>query len=92
VAHYVQYARRHKLGASVSIAAPREIATESSVALQLSSTVALHPWFSFLVWTALCCLFFWKPLIFLADYSLNNDSASHILMIPVIAQTQAEVH
>jgi exosortase len=64
---------------------PREIATESSVTLQLSSTVARHPWLSFLVWTALCCLFFWKPLVLLTNYSMNNDSSSHILLIPFIA-------
>jgi exosortase len=52
--------------------------------LQLSSTVTRHPWLSFLAWTALCCLFFWKPLVLLTNYSMNNDSASHILLIPVI--------
>jgi exosortase len=52
--------------------------------LQLSSTVARHPWLSFLVWTALCCLFFSKPLVLLTNYSMNNDSASHIFLIPVI--------
>jgi len=52
--------------------------------LQISSIVGRHPWLSVLAWTVLCCLFFWKPLGLLAAYSMNNDNASHILMIPAI--------
>jgi len=35
-------------------------------------------------WTAICCISFYKPLLALVRHSLNNDSASHILLIPVI--------
>lgn len=32
----------------------------------------------------MCCLVFWKPLLGLAEYGLNNSDASHILLIPFI--------
>ena len=46
----------------------------------------LHrPWPIYLIWVALCCLFFWKPLAALVLHSFYNDNASYILVIPLIA-------
>jgi exosortase len=52
--------------------------------LNSSSSRALHPWLIFAGWVFLCSLFFWKPLYSLVQYALNNDNASHILIIPCI--------
>lgn len=41
-------------------------------------------WIIYLLWVALCCLLFLRPLTALVQYSLGNDSASHILVIPLI--------
>jgi len=46
---------------------------------------AISPWLIYGLWTVLCGLIFLKPLKILALYSLHNDNASHILLIPVIA-------
>lgn len=43
-----------------------------------------NPWVIFALWLALCALVFFQPLTALADYSLHNDNASHILVIPLI--------
>ncbi len=45
---------------------------------------ALRPWLIFAVWVLVCSLAFWKPLYALIEYALNNDNASHILIIPCI--------
>jgi exosortase len=42
------------------------------------------PWFIFLAWVGVCSLAFLTPLKTLVQYSLTNDSASHILLIPFI--------
>jgi exosortase len=52
--------------------------------LNSESSLALRPWLVFTVWALACCLAFWKPLFALAQYALNNDNASHILLIPCI--------
>jgi exosortase len=44
----------------------------------------LRPWLIFAGWVFLCSLVFWKPLYALLQYALNNDNASHILIIPCI--------
>lgn len=43
-----------------------------------------NPWVIFALWLAPCALVFFQPLTALADYSLHNDNASHILVIPLI--------
>lgn len=39
-----------------------------------------NPWVIFALWLAPCALVFFQPLTALADYSLHNDNASHILV------------
>jgi exosortase len=46
---------------------------------------ALRPWGLYAAWVVVCGLVFWKALLRLAQYALNNDDASHILLIPFIA-------
>lgn len=48
------------------------------------SSPALRRWLIFAAWVIVCSLAFWKPLYALAQYALNNDNASHILIIPCI--------
>ena len=43
-----------------------------------------NPSIIYLLWVVLCCLLFLSPLTALVQYSLANDNASHILVIPVI--------
>jgi exosortase len=43
-----------------------------------------RPWLIYAIWVVFCCLVYWKPLGALVRYSLNNDNASHILLIPLI--------
>ena len=50
-----------------------------------SSVSARGPWLLFAAWVGLCCGVFFRPLIALGRYSLGNDSASHILIIPFVA-------
>ena len=38
----------------------------------------------FVAWVLVCSIIFWKPLYALIEYALNNDNASHILIIPCI--------
>jgi len=78
----LQLNREPKLRLAPS-SASQEIAPESSSALRWPF-IARYPWLGFLLWTALCCLFFRKPLLLLTNYSLNNESASHILLVPLI--------
>jgi exosortase len=47
-------------------------------------TIFRRPWLIYAIWVVFCCLVFWKPLGTLARYSLNNDNASHILLIPLV--------
>ena len=44
-----------------------------------------NAWAIYLVWMGVCSLFFWRFLAVLIRYALNNDDASHILLIPFIA-------
>jgi exosortase len=44
-----------------------------------------NPWLIYGIWTLLCGLIYLKPLKILVQYSLHNDNASHILLVPVIA-------
>ena len=43
-----------------------------------------NPSIIYLLWVVLCCLLFLSPLTALVQYSLANDNASHLLVIPVI--------
>ena len=43
-----------------------------------------NPWIIFALWLVLCAIVFFRPLTVLLDYSLQNDNASHILVIPLI--------
>jgi len=52
--------------------------------LKLSSNTSRNPWFLYAAWLVLSCLVFFKPLVALTHYSLANDSASHIPLIPVV--------
>jgi len=47
-------------------------------------TTSTRPWLIYAIWVVFSCLVFWKPLGALVRYSLNNDNASHILLIPLI--------
>jgi exosortase len=47
-------------------------------------TISRRPWLIYGIWIFFCCLIFWKPLVALIRYSLNNDNASHIVLIPLI--------
>ena len=47
----------------------------------------INPWFLYAAWLAVSCLLFLKPLIALFRYSLANDNASHIPLIPFIVAT-----
>lgn len=49
-----------------------------------SHPVPRNPWILCLSWVALCCALFFKPLLALVNYSLANESASHIPVIPFI--------
>jgi exosortase len=52
--------------------------------LNSPSDSASRPWLYFAFWGVLCALLFWKPLTALCRYALDNDNASHILLIPFI--------
>jgi exosortase len=43
-----------------------------------------NPWAIFALWLVLCAVVFFQPLTVLVNYSLHNDNASHILVIPLI--------
>jgi exosortase len=43
-----------------------------------------RPWLIYGIWVVFSCLIFWKPLAALVRYSLNNDNASHTVLIPLI--------
>jgi len=43
-----------------------------------------RPWLLFLIWAVACSLLFWKPLSALCHYAINNDNASHIVLIPFL--------
>jgi exosortase len=47
-------------------------------------TISRRLWLTYGIWIVFCCLIFWKPLAELVRYSLNNDNASHIVLIPLI--------
>lgn len=49
------------------------------------TTTLASSWTIYTAWVALSCLVFLKPLIALTKYSLGNDNASHILLIPFVA-------
>jgi exosortase len=42
------------------------------------------PWILWGAWLFLCCLAFYKPLLTLIRYALQNDDASHIVLIPFL--------
>ena len=48
------------------------------------SSSAWRPWLLFAAWVVGLSVVFWKPLLALVEYALNNDNASHILIIPCI--------
>jgi len=45
---------------------------------------SINPWLIYGAWAVLCGLVLLKPLKILVVYSLHNDNASHILLVPVI--------
>jgi len=45
---------------------------------------ARHPWLIYGMWVVFCGLIFSKALTTLVVYSLHNDNASHILLVPAI--------
>lgn len=49
-----------------------------------STTRLRSPWIVYSLWVVFCCLLFLKPLTALVQYSLGNDNASHILVVPLI--------
>ena len=53
--------------------------------LHTGEQTSTNPWLIYSVWAVLCALIFLKPLKMLVLYSLHNDNASHILLVPVIA-------
>jgi len=53
--------------------------------LKQGEHTAINPRLIYGLWTVFCGLIFLKPLKTLALYSLHNDNASHILLVPVIA-------
>jgi exosortase len=52
--------------------------------LNSPSRQAIRPWLIFAAWALVCSVVFWRPLSALLQYALNNDNASHILIIPFI--------
>ena len=40
---------------------------------------------AFIAFVLACTLVFWKALSALVAYSLNNESSSHIILIPLVA-------
>src|SRR5215469_12208513 len=52
--------------------------------LHTGEQTSTNPWLIYSVWAVLCALIFLKPLKMLVLYSLHNDNASHILLVPVI--------
>ena len=52
--------------------------------LRIGEHTSINPWLIYGVWAFLCGLVFLKPLKSLVLYSLHNDNASHILLVPVI--------
>lgn len=50
-----------------------------------STTSLRSPWIVYSLWVVFCGLLFRKPLTALVQYSLGNDNASHILVVPLIA-------
>ncbi len=52
--------------------------------MNFPSSPALRRWLIFAAWVIVCSLAFWKPLYALVQYALNNDNASHILIVPCI--------
>jgi exosortase len=60
--------------------------------LNSESSGALRPWLIFAAWVLACCLVFWKSLFALVHYALNNDNASHILIIPCIVAWLIYLH
>jgi exosortase len=45
---------------------------------------SVNPWLIYGMWVAFCSLLFSKSIAALANYSLHNDNASHILLVPLI--------
>jgi exosortase len=45
---------------------------------------ANNPWLIVTIWTAVISATFWRPLVTLFRYALNNDNMSHILIMPLI--------
>jgi exosortase len=60
---------------------PNSISSHEAVAVNHLTT---NPWLMYLGWTAVSILLFLKPLKALVGYSLSNESASHILLVPLI--------
>jgi exosortase len=52
--------------------------------LNSPSRPTLRPWLILAAWVIVCSLIYWKPLTALFEYTLHNDNASHILIIPCI--------
>lgn len=48
------------------------------------SRATSNPWLIYSLWIALCVAVFWHPLRALIHHSLNNDDASHVILIPLI--------
>jgi exosortase len=50
-----------------------------------STSFETKRWAAYFLWTVLCAAIFWKPLTNLAHLAANDESASHILLIPMIS-------
>jgi exosortase len=60
---------------------PNSLSSDESLAV---NRVIAHPWPVYLIWVVFSSLLFFNPLRALIEYALNNESASHILIVPLI--------
>jgi exosortase len=56
-----------------------------TITLNTEFKPSLRPWLLFAMWIALSLTVFWQPFTALLHYSLKNDNASHVLLIPFIS-------
>jgi len=53
--------------------------------LSSSTSPKLNRWLLFFAWVLVCGLLFWKPLFSLFQLANHDETASHILLVPLIA-------
>ena len=53
--------------------------------LGMASSRVQKKWLLYLLWMLLCVLVFWKPAYALFNLAEQDETASHILLIPFIA-------